>query len=89
MRKYRIAVCSVGFLLTFAACAHDGLLDSYGCHPNVAHGTYHCHQGPLAERQYPSRDDMVRAFHEQERGARAKPTLQPAAIAGARSDGAR
>lgn len=83
MRKHRTAVCFVGLLITPAAHAHDGPLDSYGCHPNVAHGSYHCHRGPLAERQYPSKDDMVRAFHEQERSERPKPRLQPTVIGGA------
>lgn len=57
--------------------AHDGLLDSYGCHRNIAHGTYHCHTGPLAQRQFSTREDMLRALAEQENRARPKPKLMP------------
>lgn len=75
MRVLLFAIGVVG--LSVAAHAHEGALDSYGCHPNIAHGSYHCHRGPLAERQYDSRGDMVRAFHERERRKRPKPKRPP------------
>jgi hypothetical protein len=53
-------------LAIVVAGAHDGPLDSYGCHQNIAHGSYHCHAGALAERQYKSRADMLEARNEKE-----------------------
>lgn len=62
------------------AGAHPGTLDSFGCHPNVAHGSYHCHTGALAGRSYPSKAEMtkVRQEHEQEERAKAR-LLKPQA----------
>lgn len=77
MRTVRAMFWLAGVLLVTPAGAHEGALDSYGCHPNVAHGTYHCHKGPLAGRQYPSKERMVRAYKEQQRTQRAKPKLPP------------
>ena len=55
------------FILSMiAAGAHDGPLDSYGCHQNIAHGSYHCHAGVLADRQYKSRAEMLKARNEKE-----------------------
>jgi len=68
---------SIGCMVAFSAVAHDGARDSYGCHSNVAHGTYHCHSGPLAQRQFRSREAMMQAFVEAERQARPKPSLVP------------
>lgn len=64
-------------LIAFAAHGHDKPVDSYGCHANVAHGTYHCHKGPLAGRQYASSAAMLHALKEQEQTKRPKPKLQP------------
>lgn len=75
MRVVRAIAGIAGMLLVIPGGAHEGALDSYGCHPNVAHGTYHCHKGPLAGRQYPSKERMVRAYKEQQRSQRPKPTL--------------
>lgn len=74
----RAAALALGLLLTLAvagpAGAHTGTLDSYGCHPNVAHGSYHCHTGALAGRSYPSKVAMMKARqgHEQEERAKAR-----------------
>lgn len=67
----------VGFAFAFTVAAHDGPRDSYGCHPNIAHGTYHCHSGPLARRQFPNKAAMIRAYEDEERHARPKPKLVP------------
>jgi hypothetical protein len=76
-----IVVRAVAFsamcVVAFSSDAHDGLLDSYGCHRNIAHGTYHCHTGPLAQRQFSNKEDMLQALAEQERRARPKPKLMP------------
>lgn len=39
------------------ARAHNGGLDSLGCHHDRKHGGYHCHEGPLAGRSFMSEDD--------------------------------
>lgn len=65
-----------GLCASAGVAAHEGPLDSYGCHTNLAHGIYHCHTGPLAGEQYQSRAHMVRALKEKEREARKKPTIQ-------------
>lgn len=66
----------VGLISAVPISAHDAPLDSYGCHPNVAHGSYHCHTGPLAGRQYASKERMVQAYKERQRAQRPKPKRQ-------------
>lgn len=77
MRVVQTTVLIAGLMLAIPAGAHEGPLDSYGCHPNVAHGTYHCHKGPLAGRQFPSKERTVRAYKEEQRRQRPKPQVQP------------
>lgn len=77
MRLLAMLLICVGLGFTGLARAHDGALDSYGCHPNVAHGSYHCHLGPLAGRQYRTKADMVRALNERENRLRPKPVVMP------------
>lgn len=74
MRILSLAFAVAPWLAAAAASAHPGALDSYGCHPNIAHGSYHCHRGPLAGREFGSWEEMVRAHQEHERRARPKPT---------------
>lgn len=62
-------------LLAAPVGAHEGALDSYGCHPNIAHGSYHCHLGPLRGRQFDAKVDMVRILNETRHLARPKPML--------------
>lgn len=75
----RRVAAAVGLLLTCGAAApasaHSGTLDSFGCHPNVAHGSYHCHTGPLAGRSYPSKSAMIKVRQEHEQEERAKARL--------------
>lgn len=77
MTVFKGVVLLLGIGIAFAASAHDGALDSYGCHPNIAHGTYHCHLGPLAGLQFRTRADMVRAYQDRVNRARPKPKLMP------------
>ena len=74
-----VAATASVLLLTLAvaapAGAHSGSVDSFGCHPNVAHGSYHCHTGPLAGRSYPSRAAMIKVRQEHEQEERAKARL--------------
>lgn len=73
----RVLAVSAMCVVAVSSEAHDGLLDSYGCHRNIAHGTYHCHAGPLAQRQFADKADMLQALAEQEQRARPKPILMP------------
>jgi hypothetical protein len=66
MRYLLYAVGLIGVLAAASGRAHEGVLDSYGCHRNVAHGSYHCHSGLLADRQYKTREQMLRAYKERE-----------------------
>lgn len=66
LRRLAVVLGMITAVLAGAASAHDGPLDSYGCHANIAHGSYHCHTGLLAERQYKSRAQMLEARKERE-----------------------
>ena len=77
MKNFRAVFFFIFCAIAFPAAAHNGAVDSYGCHANVAHGTYHCHSGPLARRQFPSQVAMLQAFAEAERQERPKPSLVP------------
>lgn len=68
-------------LVAMSAWAHEGALDSYGCHPNVAHGSYHCHKGSLSGRGYPSKAKMLDAYreHQQQERVRARAVNPPQA----------
>lgn len=70
MRVIQALLWLTGTLLIVPAGAHDKPLDSYGCHANVAHGSYHCHRGPLAGKEYKSKEDMLHARLEREREER-------------------
>lgn len=74
-----IAATASALLLTLGAAApagaHSGTVDSFGCHPNVAHGSYHCHTGPLAGRSYPSKAAMMKVRQEREQEERTKARL--------------
>lgn len=77
---FRQTAASVAVLLltlagAMSANAHPGTVDSFGCHPNVAHGSYHCHTGPLAGRSYPSKAAMMKVRQEREQEERAKARL--------------
>ena len=42
------------------AIAHGGGLDKYGCHNDRKAGTYHCHRGPCAPKEFASQAAMLR-----------------------------
>ena len=67
--------------ISVSAPAHEGALDSYGCHPNVAHGSYHCHKGLLGGRGYTSKEKMLQAYreHQQQERVRARAVNPPPA----------
>lgn len=58
--------------IAYAAAAHDGALDSFGCHPNVAHGSYHCHDGLLRGQGYTSKEMMLKAHQERQQEERVR-----------------
>ena len=60
--------------IAFAAAGHEGALDSFGCHPNVAHGSYHCHAGLLNGLGFVSKEKMLEAYkeHQQDERVRAR-----------------
>lgn len=59
-------------LIALSASAHEGALDSFGCHPNVAHGSYHCHDGLLRGQGYASKEMMLRAYQERQQEERVR-----------------
>jgi hypothetical protein len=54
----------LGLLLAGPAGATEGPTDSYGCHINQAMGTYHCHGGPMAGKNFKSKEQMLQALRE-------------------------
>ena len=49
-------------LTTVTVHAHGGGLDAHGCHHDRKNGGYHCHQGPLAEQSFASKQEMLDAL---------------------------
>ena len=76
MSRLIIPVILVGALTPGIAFSTDGALDSYGCHVNHALGTYHCHKGPFAGKNFNSKADMLEALKEISRKKRKKPKLE-------------
>ena len=62
--------------LSSIAVAHEGPLDSYGCHTNLA-AVYHCHAGRLAGQHFKSRAEMLRQLREQDAQVRAAERVHP------------
>ena len=62
----------LGLTIFAGAHAHDGAIDSFGCHPNVSHGSYHCHEGYLAGRAYTTKSKMLEAYREREQEERVR-----------------
>jgi len=67
MRASGAAVAAVLLFTAPMLPAHDGTLDSYGCHVNLAHKIYHCHTGPLAGEQFKTRAEMLLVLQERDR----------------------
>ena len=45
------------------AVAHEGKLDSMGCHYARNNRNYHCHEGKLKDRTFKSRAEAIRNFN--------------------------
>lgn len=56
---------SVAFTGSFAttAQAHEGKIDSMGCHYARNHRNYHCHKGKLKGRTFKSRAEAIRNYN--------------------------
>lgn len=72
MRLRYLSGLALGLTIAASAHAHNGVIDSYGCHPNVSHGSYHCHEGYLAGRAYKNRAKMIEAYREREQDERVR-----------------
>jgi len=49
--------------LPTVASAHEGKLDSLGCHHARNHRNYHCHKGVLEGKTFQSRGEAIRLFN--------------------------
>ena len=45
------------------AQAHEGKIDSMGCHYARNHRNYHCHKGKLKDRTFKSRAEAIRNYN--------------------------
>ena len=60
MERAVLVVVAISCLATATGVrAHQGGLDSYGCHYDLDAGGYHCHQGQFAGQSFPSREEML------------------------------
>lgn len=57
-----LLLLSAVVLTTGPVLAHGGGLDAHGCHHDRKNGGYHCHQGPLAEKYFASKSEMLAAL---------------------------
>ena len=73
MSRFFYALILISLFSPGLASAHDGPLDSYGCHRNEAMGTYHCHLGALAQHNFKSKANMLEALKEIKKKQRKKP----------------
>jgi len=53
--------------LPTVASAHEGKLDSMGCHYARNNRNYHCHEGPLAGTTFKSRGEAIRNWNRLKR----------------------
>lgn len=74
----RFSSLLLAVLLPALASAHAGGLDSYGCHHDRSIGEYHCHEGPLAGYDFPSKAEMLQELKR--RGLEGKPTAKPSDV---------
>jgi endonuclease YncB( thermonuclease family) len=61
---------------------HGGGLDSIGCHREGWTSRYHCHQGPLANQQFNSMSDAMRALRNRQQQYLKQGRQIPGAIVG-------
>lgn len=64
---------------TLGVQAHGGGTDSFGCHRNRRAGGYHCHSGPLAGRDFASKEAMLAQLQGDRpaKAARSAPAAKP------------
>jgi len=70
MKPLKILLCSAIALSAAAATAaapraagaHEGEVDSLGCHYGRNHRDYHCHKGLYAGMSFPSRGYLMRNY---------------------------
>ena len=63
-------------LVSLSAFAHGGGLDDLGCNYNRMAGGYHCHRGPLAGRQFGSKQEAQRASQSAPSSPSPSPNLE-------------
>ena len=75
-----LVACVIAGGTLSSVLAHDGGLDSTGCHHNRKLGGYHCHRGPLAGQSFGSKAEAQRALQG---GSQAhSPTTSAPSLAG-------
>lgn len=77
MKTLKLALCAsfamsaagLGVAVPATAVAHDGELDSMGCHYARAHRNYHCHEGTFEGMTFQSKGEAIRSFARLKHGA--------------------
>lgn len=57
-----LSAASVSVAVPSVAGAHEGALDSLGCHYGRNHRDYHCHEGLYEGMSFPSRGYLMRNY---------------------------
>lgn len=70
--KAMVIAVTVALIAASQAAAHNGSLDSRGCHVNAARNAYECHQGPLQGQSFKSRAEAEARIAADARAARGK-----------------
>lgn len=60
--SFAVSAAGLGIAVPATAAAHDGALDSMGCHYARAHRNYHCHEGTYAGMEFQSKGEAMRNF---------------------------
>lgn len=64
MRRRCLIIFLILVFSTSPTLAHQGGLDSFGCHNNRTAGIYECHKGQFAGRSFASKTEMQQALAE-------------------------
>lgn len=54
-----VAAAALCLMATSLGWAHEGRLDSYGCHHDYKAGGYHCHSGKDAGRHFKTKEEAI------------------------------
>ena len=66
MKKYHFILSLVFTIVpSMAVLAHEGGLDSSGCHNDRKKSEYHCHNGPLSGESFNSKGDAFESLQKQ------------------------